>query len=273
MIKMKKLILVISAITAFAAMADEVKQLWPEKGNIKLTSGDYSITSRLANNGRISTFSCKGREFFTFPGSTQLGTLYEAPFPKEKETVLKLTVDGKVPQTVEKEYTGKEIILERTGLYGDIRIFSKYTLNSEGLTWSVRYKIESTDHKAKYFYLFTMPWNKNFTEYAYVNKGNIKYGTMTNSKKWLICDNMDALVFYAPSLNFATVSKLVTPIPVESRRHTLWDLPHFHKYFLFHKRPEWKTGYESPEYTMHFSAFEAEESNWKELAEKLFSAK
>lgn len=270
---MKKLILIVSAITAFAAMADEVKQLWPEKGNIKLTAGDYSITSRLANNGRISRFSLKGKEFFAAPGATQLGTLYEAPFPKEKDTVLKLTVDGKVPQTVEKEYTGKEIILERTGLYGDIRIFSKYTLNSEGLTWSVRYKIESTDHKAKYFYLFTMPWSKFFTEYAYSKKGTVKYGTLSNSKKWLICDGMDSLVFFAPTLKMAAVSKVITPIPVESRRHTLWDLPHFHKYFLFHKRPEWKAGYESPEYTMHFSAFEAEESNWKELAEKLFSAK
>ena len=118
-----------------------------------------------------------------------------------------------------------------------------------------------------------MPWSKFFTEYAYSKKGTVKYGTLSNSKKWLICDGMDSLVFFAPTLNMAAVSKVITPIPVESRRHTLWDLPHFHKYFLFHKRPEWKAGYESPEYTMHFSAFEAEESNWKELAEKILTAK
>ena len=270
---MKKLILIVSAITAFAAMADEFKQVWPASGNIQLVSGDYSITSRLANNGRISMFTLKDKALFTTPGSTQLGTLYEAPFPKEKDTVLKLTVDGKVPETVEKEYNAKEIILERTGVYGDIRIFSKYTLNSEGLTWSIRYKIETTEKKAKYFYLFTMPWSKLFTEYAYSKNGAVKYVSMSNSKQWKLCDKMESLIMYAPSLNVATVSRIVTPIPVESRMHTLWDLPTFHKYFLFHKRPEWKAGYESPEYTMHFSAFEAAEGSWKELAEKILTAK
>ena len=271
---MKKIFSIILCVSAFAVMANEVKQVWlnAPKGNVKLVSGDYAIVSKLSNNGRISQFSCRGKEFFTFPGSTQLGTLYEAPFPKEKDTVLKLTVDGKIPAEIGNEINGKEITLERTGLYGDIRIFSKYTLTPDGLSWSVRYKIESTNQKAKYFYLFTMPWNKLFTVYAYSNKGVIKYGELTNSKKWMLCDNMDALVFYAPTLKFAVLSKIITPIPVESRRHTIWDLPHFHKYFLFHKRPEWKAGYESPEYTMHFSAFEADDNNWKEQAEKLLKS-
>ena len=271
---MKKIFSIFLVISAFILAANEVKQVWlnAPKGNVKLVSGDYAIVSRLSNNGRISHFSCKGREFFTFPGSTQLGTLYEAPFPKEKDTVLKLTVDGKIPAEVGNEINGKEITLERTGIYGDIRIFSRYTLTPEGLSWSVRYKIETTNRKAKYFYLFTVPWSKLFTDYAYSNKGVIKYGNMSDSKKWLLCDNMEALVFYSPSQNFAALTEIVTPIPVESRRHTLWDLPNFHKYFLFHKLPEWKAGYESPEYTIHLSAFEANNNNWKELAEKLLKA-
>lgn len=267
---MKKILSIILCIAAFAAMANEVKQVWlnAPKGNVKLVSGDYAIVSRLSNNGRISQFSYKCKEFFVTPGSTQLGTLYEAPFPKEKDTTLKLTVDGKVPESIPAEVTGKKIVLERTGLYGDIRIFSRYTLTPAGLEWSVRYRIESVKQPARYFYLFTMPWSKLFTDYAYSNKGTVKYGKFTDSKKWLLCDNMDTLVVYAPALKCGAVSRQLTPIPVESRRHTLWDLPHFHKYFLFHKRPVWKAGYESPEYTMSFSVFEAEENDWIKEAEK-----
>ena len=261
------------AVMIFAAVnAGEVKQVWPAKGMVKLTCGDYRIAARLANNGRIGMFAYNGQELFAAPGATQLGTLYEAPFPKEKDTVLKLTVDGVVPETVAMEYSGKEIILEREGLYGDIRIFSRYTLTPAGLTWAVRYRIESTGHKAKYFYLFTMPWSKAFTEYAYSNNGVVKYGVLNNDNSWEICSNLQKLAMFAPSCNVVAVSETVTPIPVESRRHTIWDLKHFHKHFVFHKRPEWKAGYESPEYVMRFYAFNADQENWKAEVEKTFNS-
>lgn len=264
---MKKFLFI--PVTCILAMlsAAEVRQVWVSapKGNVKLSCGEYSMTSRLSNNGRISQFSFQGKELFTSPGSTQLGTLYETPFPREKDTVLTLTVDGKVPAEIGSEVSGKEIILERTGVYGDIRIFSRYTLNASGLRWAVKYRIETVAHKARYFYLFTMPWSRNFTEFAWKKGGQISCGKFSDSKKWLLCDNMDTLVLFSPSQKVAAVSKVITPIPVESRRHTLWDLPHFHKYFLFHQRPEWKAGYESPEYVMHFSAFPADENSWKTI--------
>ena len=238
------------------------KQVWRTEKPFTLTCGDYSITTGKSFNGKVAGLAFAGRELWTTAGSTQLGTLYEAPFPKEKFAQYTITVNGEVPAFVDGDIVGRKIEIRRSSDYGDLKLFAHYTLTPEGLTWSVRYKIVSEKHKAKYFYLFTMPWSKKFTEYTYRKKDVQKSGKLLNKKSWLICDELDTLWLYAPELNVAAVTEVVGNIPTESRRHTLWDLPHFHKYFLFHARPEWKVGYESPTYTLKIRAFNASKNDF-----------
>ncbi|MBE6402192.1 MAG: hypothetical protein E7039_00535 [Lentisphaerae bacterium] len=238
------------------------KQEWPKDKTLKLTSGDYTVTTGKRFNGKIAGLAFQGKELFTKAGTTQLGTLYEAPFPKDKNAQYIVVVDGKIPEVVGDRLAGREIEIYRWSDYGDLKIFANYTLTNEGLTWRVRYKIVSEKHKAKYFYLFTLPWSSKFSEFVYWNKDVQKSGKFSNSKKWLVCDNMDALLLYSPELKVAAVTEVVGNIPVESRKHTLWDLPNFHKYFLFHALPEWKVGCESPTYTLKIRAFAANENNY-----------
>ncbi len=238
------------------------KQVWRTEKPFTLTCGDYAITTGKRFNGKVAGVAFAGRELLVTAGSTQLGTLYEAPFPKDKFAQYTITVDGEVPAFVDGDIVGRKIEIRRSSDYGDLKLFAHYILTPEGLTWSVRYKIVSEKHKAKYFYLFTMPWSNKFTEYTYRKKDVQKSGKLLNKKSWLICDDLDTLWLYAPELNVAAVTEVEGNIPTESRRHTLWDLPHFHKYFLFHARPEWKVGYESPTYTLKIRAFNASKNDF-----------
>lgn len=237
-------------------------QVWRTDKPVKLTCGDYTITTGKRFNGKVAGLSFQGKELFTKAGTTQLGTLYEAPFPKDKNVKYIVSVDGNIPEFIDGDLSGREISIRRCSDYGDLSLFATYTLTHEGLSWSVRYKIVSEKHKAKYFYLFTLPWSNKFSEFVYWHKGVQKSGKFSNSKKWLLCDDMERMVMYAPELNVAAVTEVVGNIPVESRKHTLWDLPNFHKYFLFHALPEWKVGCESPTYTLKIRAFAANENNY-----------
>ena len=232
----------------------------------KLTCGDYTVTTGKRFNGKIAMLSFQGRELFTKAGTTQLGTLYEAPFPKDKNAQFSITVDGVAPEFINGDISGKEIVIRRSSDYGDLKIFSNYTLTGEGLTWSVRYKIVSEKHKARYFYLFTVPWSNNFTEFVYWKNDVRKSGKLTDSKKWLLCDDMDYMVMYSPALKVGAVTEVVGELPTEIRRHTLWDLPYYHKYFLFHAKPEWKAGFESKVYTLKLRAFTADENDFIQKA-------
>lgn len=236
------------------------QQVWRTEKPFTLTCGDYSITTGKRFNGKVAGLAFGGKELWVTAGTTQLGTLYEAPFPKDKFAQYTITVDGEVPAFVDGDIMGRKIELRRSSDYGDLKLFDHYTLTPEGLTWSVRYKIVSEKHKAKYFYLFTMPWSNKFTEYTYWKNDIQKSGKLLNKKAWLICDDLDKLSMYSPELKVNVVTEVEGYIPTESRRHTLWDLPHFHKYFLFHARPEWKAGYESPTYTVRIKACKADKN-------------
>ena len=130
------------------------RQVWRTEKPFTLTCGDYSITTGRRFNGKVAGVVFAGRELWVTAGTTQLGTLYEAPFPKDKFAQYTITVDGEVPAFVDGDIIGKKIELRRSSDYGDLKLFDHYTLTPEGLTWSVRYKIVSEKHKAKYFYLF-----------------------------------------------------------------------------------------------------------------------
>lgn len=238
------------------------RQVWRTEKPFTLTCGDYTITTGKRFNGKVAGLAFRGKELLTKAGTTQLGTLYEAPFPKDRNAQYTITVDGEVPAFVDGDIIGKKIELRRSSDYGDLKLFANYTLTPDGLTWSVRYKIVSEKHKAKYFYLFTMPWSNKFTEYTYWKKDIQKSGKLLNKKAWFICDDLEKLLLYAPELKVWAVMEVVGKIPTESRRHTLWDLPNFHKYFLFHANPEWKTGYESPTYTLGIKAYNADKNGF-----------
>lgn len=244
-----------------------LQQEWQVDKPFKLTCGDHSFITGKRFNSKIAGWSFKGKELFVKAGSTQLGTLYEAPFPKDKNAVYSITVDGVTPEAITGDIIAKEKIeITRQSDYGDLKIWAFYTLTPEGWNWSVKYRIVSEKHPARYFYLFTVPWNNKFVDYAYMHDGKFKPGKMTNSKKWLVGTALDKLAIYAPELKVGVVTEVVGNLPTEIRHHTLWDLPHFHKYFLFHAKPEWKIGYESPLYTLKFRAFKANEKDFIEKA-------
>ena len=260
----------LSAVSLTAAEGS-LEQVWPKAGRVELTAGDYGISVLAAGNGRLSGFSYRGQELFVNPTASS-GTHYE-PFQKETRVQLRVTVDGTVPAKVGTRLAGQKLVLDREVIYGDIRLCSRYTLTPEGLLWTIRYKIEDTKTKPKYFYLFTMPWSQRFTEYVYCSKGKVKDGKLVTDGKWKINEDLQTLVLYDPSKQIGAVSQTVTPIPTEIRRHALWDHKAYHKYYLLHKRPKWEAGYESPEYGMIFQAFQAAPADWRKLAEGYFSGK
>ena len=257
---------VLSAVVSLAAQ----DQVWPKDGLVRLQSGDYRITVLGGRKGRISGFAYQGMELFC-SSSASAGTRYE-PFPKETPVSLKVTVDGNVPPSVGRTVSGNEIVLEREVYYGDLRLSSRYTVTPKGLLWSLRYKLENVHARPKYFYLFTMAWSTAFTEYIYSKNGAVKSGVLNSDGKWKIRDDLQSLVLYDPARQVAAVSEVITPIPTEFHRHTVWDIKGYHKYFLLHQRPKWENGYESPEYAMFFAAYKADAAEWKKQAEALFAA-
>lgn len=253
-IEMKKTVALFSVIL-FAAMlcgAGELQRL-PKSKTLKVKAGDYTVTFHLTRMGRLSGFAYQGKQLF-ISDTASAGTDYE-PFPQEKLTSLKITVDGKVPPQLDSVMTGKNIVVERNAVYGSIDLISRFEISSSGMVWKNRYRINSADGKPRYFWLFTMPWDTGFTRFLSSHKGKVKSGKLTNSGKWLLCSETDILGLYNSSIQMAVVIRPLTLIPTDSRRHhSLWDHRVYHKYFVLHKNPEWKKEFVSPEYAMAFSA-------------------
>ncbi|MBR2626022.1 MAG: hypothetical protein IKD23_06465 [Lentisphaeria bacterium] len=262
MLKKLFVLLFAAGVCLCSSAAGEVKQLWLENNVVQLISGDYKVTVMPKFNGRISGFAYKNRQLFSSATSVA-GTRLE-PAPKESLVSLKLTVDGTVPATVGSSVSGKEVVLEREVIYGDLHLYSRYTVTGEGLVWSIRYDIESVTRKPTFFYLYSMSWSPKFSDYAYVNAGAVKSGKLTSSGNRVIKDDMQKMVVYDSSRKLAVLSEMLTPIPGETQKNLIWDHKTYHKYFIQHKRPGWNKGYKSPEYSMRFSVFPAEENQWQE---------
>ncbi len=271
----KKLTLAVIAAFCTAAISAETApaaQSLPKQGYVTLVSGDYTVTFMPTSFFRISGFAFQGKELFVSRGAAS-GTTIQ-PSVAEKLVSAKITVDDTVPAKVTyAPVKGNKVVLEREALCGDVRIFSKYTVTPEGLSWSIKYKLESVNKKPNYFYLYTMAWNNKFSEFVYSKKGVKKYGKLTNSGKWVINDDIEYMAVYDPDKKVAAVSRPLTAIPGEMRKNAIWDHKAYHKYFMMHKRPAWNSVYESPEYVMAFSAFAAEPGDWQTELEKTVKGK
>lgn len=259
----KKLSVFLAAVCCWLGVsaADAAAQTWPKDGTVQLVSGDYKITVMPKFWGRISGFAYKNRQLFSSATSVA-GTRCE-PAPKESAVSLKLTVDGVVPATVGSSVSGKEVVLERETIYGDLHLYSRYTVTAEGLVWSVRYNIETVTRKPTFFYLFSMSWSPKFSDYAYLNGNTIKDGKLTSSGARLLKDDLQKLVMYDSSRQLAVLSEMLTPVPTEAQKNLIWDHRIYHKYFIQHKRPGWNKGYKSPEYSIKFSAFQVGADQWQ----------
>ena len=266
---LKQLTLAVTAAFCTAAMSAETApaaQTLPKQGYVTIASGDYTVTFMPKSNYRISGLAYQNKEFFISRGAPS-GTNI-VPAAAEKLISAKLTVDDQVPAKVTyAPVKGGKVVLEREALFGDVRLSVKYTLTPAGLTWSCKYKLETAAKKPSYFYLNTMTWSNKFDEYFFSNKGVKKSGKLTSSGGWVINSDAVCMAVYDSKRKVAAVTKFVTPIPGEMRKSSIWDHKAYHKYFLMHKRPDWKAGYESPEYVIAFSAVNAEPGEWQKKVE------
>ncbi|MBQ6472728.1 MAG: hypothetical protein IJJ33_12150 [Victivallales bacterium] len=270
---MKTRLFLVIAIFGFAGAAlraAENLQAWPQSGTVQLESGPYRLTFWEKGKWRLSGFAFQGKELFVNSCSSA-GTRYE-PFPKTPEQLqsVKLTVDGQVPAQVGGTMKGEKLLLERDTIYGDLRLKSCYEVTPEGLTWRIRFKIVTAEKKAKYFWLYTLAWDKTFSDYRYVKNGVTHAGQLTNSQKWFVNDKADALVMYNPTCETMVLTRPLTPIPTEVRHQAIWDELAYHKYYLQLKAPEWTVGHESPEYVLACSARHAKSADWGSLATEMF---
>jgi len=262
---LKKLTLICAAAACWACFAAETApavQTLPDKGYVTLSSGDYTVTFMPASNYRISGFAFQGKELFLSRGAAS-GTNI-TPSAAEKLVSAKISVDDTVPAKVTyAPVKGNKVVLEREAIFGDVRLFVKYTVTPAGLQWRIKYKLDSANKKPSYFYLYTMAWSNKTSEFMHSRKGVEKSGKLTSSGAWMINSDVDYMALYNPAAKVAAVTKMITEVPGEMRKNAIWDHKSYHKYFMMHKRPAWKAGYESPEYIVEFSAIAAEAADWK----------
>ena len=102
------------------------RQVWRTEKPFTLTCGDYSITTGKRFNGKVAGLAFAGRELLVTAGSTQLGTLYEAPFPKDKFAQYTITVDGEVPAFVDGDIVGKKFKVAVVGTAADLDFSANY---------------------------------------------------------------------------------------------------------------------------------------------------
>ena len=257
---------------SLAADVAATAQTLPKQGYVTLASGDYTVTFLPTSNYRISGFAFQGKELFLSRGSAS-GTNI-TPAAAEKLVSAKITVDDTVPSKVTyAPVKGNKVVLERESIWGDVRLFVKYTVTATGLQWSIKYKLDSANKRPSYFYLYTMAWSNKTSEFMYSRKGAVKTGKLTGSGAWVINGDVDYMALYNPAVKLAAVTKMITDVPGEMRKNAIWDHKSYHKYFMMHKRPAWKAGYESPEYIVEYSAVAAEPDKWCETVQNAVTAK
>ena len=169
---LKQLTLAVTAAFCTVAMSAETApaaQTLPQQGYVTIASGDYTVTFMPKSNYRISGFAYQNKELFISRGAPS-GTNI-VPAAAEKLISAKLTVDDQVPAKVTYAFVkGNKVVLERDALFGDVKLSVKYTLTPAGLTWSCKYKLETSAKKPSYFYLNTMTWSNKFDEYFFSSK-------------------------------------------------------------------------------------------------------
>lgn len=260
---MKKLILsvVVMSLSGLTVIAQEL----PAAGKMKLVSGKYSITLLPARSFMLSGFAYDDTNLFVSDAATA-GAFIQPSKAPEKLISLKVTVNGKVPEKIAHTLSGELIEIERETLFGAVKLQTFLKLTPKGLAYSVRYKIETTE-KPGYLYLATMPWNTGFTEWMTHADGKSATGNLVSDGDWKLNSDLNWMAVYWQEQELGVVTGVLTPVPVTGRKHAIWDHRSYHKYFLSHKLPDWKAGYESPLYTLEFRVFKAAAPQWKREAE------
>ena len=253
-----------------AALTAPAAQIWPSDGMVAIKSGDYTLTVLPKAHGRISGFAYQGKELFV-SSSSSAGTQF-TPARKEEKISLNVTVDGNEIDKVGRTLTGNKIVLEKVIAAGNLKLSTRYTLTPAGLLWQVSYKLENpaAEKRPSYFYLYTAPWKTSFTEFADFANNKVRSGKFTNSGNWEIFSKAKAIAIYDPAAQIAAVTEIMGDIPTEIRHNSIWDHKSYHKYHLYHKRPNWKESMESPEYSLFLHAFKAAPDQWMSTAEKIF---
>ena len=253
-----------------AALTAPAAQIWPSDGMVAIKSGDYTLTVLPKAHGRISGFAYQGKELFV-SSSSSAGTQF-TPARKEEKISLNVTVDGNEIDKVGRTLTGNKIVLEKVIAAGNLKLSTRYTLTPAGLLWQVSYKLENpaAEKRPSYFYLYTAPWKTSFTEFADFANNKVRSGKFTNSGNWEIFSKAKAIAIYDPAAQIAAVAEIMGDIPTEIRHNSIWDHKSYHKYHLYHKRPNWKESMESPEYSLFLHAFKAAPDQWMSTAEKIF---
>lgn len=251
-------LIVVLALSAFA-------QQFPANGYVRLTSGKYTLFFLPTRALALSGFAYDGTQLFV---SDAASADVAVTAGKEKPVLLeaKLTVDGQVPEKVgTSPVSGKKLVLERTFRQGGITVQESTTLTEEGAVQAVKYKATGETRPSSVC-LFTFPWHTEFTE-CVTDTGN--KAVCADGGDWLIQSNPQYIAMHREDKGVGVIYGLETAVPLTSRKQAIWDHKAYHKYFLFHRLPEWKVGYESPEYRMRLKAFSHDVSKWQEIAHNL----
>ena len=260
---MKSKLAVIS-VSVLCALSGASGTQMPESGLFEMKSGPYTVTLLPNRACALSGFAWEDVQMFVSP-STPGGSVVQPAKGAEKLISAELEADGSKIARAVSPVEGKKVAFTKVTELGGIRLKTVMTLTETGLVYSVDYEIVS-EEKPSYFYPLTMPWCTAFGEWFMTTASGTSSGKLISNGAWVMNADLSAYALYRADKGIGIATGVKTPIPTVMRRHTVWDHKAYHKYFLFHKIPEWKTGYRSPVYSMEFRAFRAVSGEWKKQA-------
>lgn len=260
---MKKMIVPLAASTACILLTASGTEM-PDSGLFEMKSGDYTVTLLPKRACSLSGFAYDGIQLFT-SDTASAGSVVQPLRTPEKVLSVELEADGAKISRAVSPVSGKKLVFTKTSLLDGLRLKTVMTLTPSGLIYSVSYEIVSGE-KPSYFYPVTMPWNTAFTDWIMNTPSGGASGNLVSDGSWCLNADLSSYALYRQNGEVGVAAGVKTPIPTAVRKHAIWDHKTYHKYFLFHKLPEWKKGYRSPVYTMEFRAFRSNVPAWRKTA-------
>lgn len=247
-------------------------------GDVVLQSGPYAV------HFDESAFYCSAQYFYegTEIGGRKgfYGSILSTTGPNkfigaghkeggcEKLLSVKIKADGKDQAVSNRIYTGKELLLEKVSMLGNLKMTVHCTVTPEQIVIRKHYEAVA-DQPIYSFYIFQFCWsNLNDLWMAGRPDGTTLTGKFNSDEGWFLCrqQHEPELLWFA-QYNSGTGKGIIGFFGKYFRKqgtYMFWDRRIYHKFYFSARTPKLaEKGYKSPEYVMVLKGYSAPKTDWQ----------
>lgn len=275
---MKKIILLVCSI--FLLSFAEAENISNAKGLFTLKCGDYAI--EVSQECKYTLASIKWKDYKIIPISGYNGTVLVYPTGMvgcghteggliEDIKSFSITADGvDFKPEPGKTYTAQKFIMKKVSMLSNLQLTGEIEITGTEIKVN-RDVLAVESQKITNLYIFMFCFSNKFKAwYAKSIDGKFAEGEFTDSENFLMNTDVRWAAMFDPAAKKGVGFVYQVPALGKDKKTTFWDRKVYHKFYLFLDVPsKVEKGFLTGPKTVLVRAFDAEETDWKSIAEAI----